>query len=60
MFNLPLNVQDVREANVSGDWRISVLRELDEIAISIEEVTKAVKEMKSGKAEVKMDFQWNV
>ena len=51
-FEQVLNVEDVREANidVSGDWRIPVLGELNERAISIEEVREAVNKMKWGKA----------
>ena len=43
---------DVREANinVSGDWRMPVMGELNERAISIEEVREAVNEMKSRNA----------
>ena len=43
-------MEDVRKANVSGDWRTPVLGELNERAIPIEEVRDAVNEMKSGKA----------
>ena len=47
-----LNVADVREAkvNVVGNWRMPVLGDLNERAISLEEVREAVNEMKSGKA----------
>ena len=45
-------MEDVRAANINvfGYWRMPVLRELYERAISIDEVRKAVDEMKSGKA----------
>ena len=45
---------DVREANINvvGNWQMPVLGDLNERAISLEEVGKAVKEMKSGKAPV--------
>ena len=53
-FKQVLNVEDVRQANinVSGDCRTpyAVLRELNERAISIEEVREAVNDMKSSKA----------
>ena len=51
-FEQVLNVADVREANinVSGDRRMLLLRELNQRAISIEEVRETVNEMKSGKA----------
>ena len=43
---------DVREANINvvGNWRMPVFGDLNEIAISLKEVGKAVNEMKSGKA----------
>ena len=45
-----LNVADVREANnnVVGNWRMPVLGDLNERAISFEEVGEIVNEMKSG------------
>ena len=45
-------MRKMSEANVNfrGDWRMPVLGELNERAISKEEVRKAVNEMKSGKA----------
>ena len=51
-FEQVLNVADVREANVNvvGNWRMPVLGDLRERAISLEEVGEAVNEMKSGKA----------
>ena len=57
-----LNVEDVREANinVSVDWRMIVLEELNARAISIEEVREALKEMKSSKALGLEDFRWSV
>ena len=50
-FEQVLNVADVREANtnVVGNWRMPVLGDLNERAISLEEVWEAVSEMKSGK-----------
>ena len=50
---------DVREANINvvGNWRVPVLGDLNERAISLKEVGEAVNKMKSGKA---MDFRWNV
>ena len=51
-FEQVLNVADVREANINvfGNWRMPVLGDLNERAISSEEVREAVNEMKSGKA----------
>ena len=47
-----LNVADVREANINvvGNWWMPVLGDLNERAISLEEVGEEVNEMKSGKA----------
>ena len=43
---------DVREANINvvGNWRMPELGDLNERAISLDEVREAVNEMKSGKA----------
>ena len=51
-FEQVLNVADVREANIKvvGNWRMPVFGDLNERAISLEEVGKAVNEIKSGKA----------
>ena len=51
-FEKVLNVADVREANINviGNWRMPVLGDLNDRAISLEEVGEAVNEMKSGKA----------
>ena len=51
-FEHVLNVADVREANtnVVGNWRMPVLGDLNERAMSLEEVREAVNEMKSAKA----------
>ena len=51
-FEEVLNVADVREANINvvGNWRMPVLGDLNERAISLKEVWEAVNEMKSGKA----------
>ena len=51
-FEQVLNVADVREANINevGNWRIPVLGDLNERAMSLEEVGEAVNEMRSGKA----------
>ena len=51
-FDQVLNVADVREANINivGNLRMLVLGDLNERAISLEEVGEAVNEMKSGKA----------
>ena len=51
-FEQVLNVADVREANINviGNGRMPVLGDLNERAISLEEVAEAVNEMKSGKA----------
>ena len=45
-FEQVLNVADVREANINvvGNWRMPVLRDLNERAISFEEVGEAVNE----------------
>ena len=47
-FEQVLNVGDVREANINvvGNWRMPVLGDLHERAISLEEVGEAVNEMK--------------
>ena len=47
-----LNVEDVIEANINivGNWRMAVLEDLNERAISLVKVSEAVNEMKSGKA----------
>ena len=47
-----LNVADVREANINavGNWRMPVLGDLNERAISLEEVGEAVNEIQSVKA----------
>ena len=60
-FEQVMNVADVREAyiNVVGNWRMPVLRDLNERATSLEEEGKAVNEMKSGKHPGQwMDFWW--
>ena len=51
-FEQILNAADVREANINvdGNWRLPVLGDLNQSAISLEEVGEAVNEMKSGKA----------
>ena len=51
-FEQVLNVSDVREANINvfGNWRMPVLGDLNERAISLVEVREAVSEMKSVKA----------
>ena len=51
-FEQVLNVADAREANMNvvGNWRMPVLGDLNERAISLEEVVEAVNEMKSAKA----------
>ena len=50
-FEQVLNAEDVREANVNVVRdRMPMLGEVNESAISIEEVREAVKEMKLGKA----------
>ena len=43
---------DDREANINvvGNWRMPVLGDLNETAMSLEEVGEAVNEMKSGEA----------
>ena len=52
VFKQVLNVANVMEANINvvGNWRVPVLGDLNEIAISLEEVEEAVNEIKSGKA----------
>ena len=51
-FEQVLNVADVRDSNINvhGNFRMPVLGDLIERAISLEEVGEAVNEMKSGKA----------
>ena len=51
-FEQVLNFADVREANINvvGNWRMPALGDLNERAISLEEVGEAVNEIKSGKA----------
>ena len=43
---------DVREVNINlvGNWQMTVLGDMNERGISLEEVGEAVNEMKSGKA----------
>ena len=50
-FEQVLNVADVREANINvvGNWRMLVLGDLNERAISLKKVGETVKETKSGK-----------
>ena len=53
----------VREANINvlvGDRRMPVLEELNETAISIEEVRETVKGIKLVRHQVLIDFQWNI
>ena len=47
-----LNGEDVREENINvvGNWRMAVLGDLNERAISLEEAGVEVEEIKSGKA----------
>ena len=51
-FEQVLIVADAGEANINvvGNWRMPVLGDLNERAISLGEVGEAVNEMKSGKA----------
>ena len=58
-FEHVLNVVDVREVNINvvGNWRMPILGDLNEKAISLEEVGEAVNEMKSGKAPGLDEFQ---
>ena len=51
-FEQVLNVADVSVANINVvfNWRMPALGDLDERAISLEEVREAANEMKSGKA----------
>ena len=51
-FEQVLNVADVRKANINvvGNWRVPVLGDLNEKAISLVKERKAVNEIKSGKA----------
>ena len=51
-FEQVLNVADVREENINvvGNWQMPALGDLNERAISLEEVWEAVNEMKSSKA----------
>ena len=51
-FEQVLNVTDDREANINvvGNWQMPLLGDLNERAISLEEVGEAVNEMKSFKA----------
>ena len=53
-FMQELNVADDREANINvvGNWRMLELGDLNERAISIEEVREATNEIKSGKVPV--------
>ena len=47
-----MNVPDAREANINvvGNWRMPVSGDMNERAISLEEIGEAVNEMGSGKA----------
>ena len=53
---------DVREENINvvGNWRMLVLGDLNERAISLVEVREAVNKIKSGKAQDWMDLQWSI
>ena len=61
-FEQVLNVADVREANINvvGNWHMPVLGDLNERAISLEELVEAVNEIKSGKTIGLDEFRWNV
>ena len=63
-FEQVLNVADVREANINvvGNWRMPVLGDLNERAISLEEVREAVNEIRlqGWRLQGWMDFRWNV
>ena len=61
-FEQVLNVADVREANINvvGNWRMPVLGDFNERAISLEEVREAVNERKLVRLQGWMDFRWNV
>ena len=54
------NVADVREANINvvGTWGMPVMGDFNERAISLEEVEKAVNEMKSGQAGGMLKERW--
>ena len=58
-FEQILNVANAREANINvvGNWRVPVLGDLNERAISLQEVREAVNEIKSGKAPGLDEFQ---
>ena len=51
-FEQVMNVADVRESNINvvGNWRMPVMGDLNERAISLVEVREEVNEMKSSKA----------
>ena len=51
-FEQVLNVADVRKTNINvvGNWRMPVLGDLNERAISLVEIREGPVEMKSGKA----------
>ena len=53
-------MEDVTKANINvvGDWRMPLLGELNERAISIEEIRETLNEMKSSSSW--LDFQWSV
>ena len=61
-FEEVLNVADVREANINvvGNWRMPVLGDLNERAISLEEVREAVNDIKLVILPGLMDFQWKI
>ena len=60
-FEQVLHVADVREANINvvGYWRMPVLGDLNERAVSLEEVGEAVNEMNLVRLQGWMDFRWN-
>ena len=47
---MPCGICHKANINVVGNWQMLVLGDLNERAISLEEVREAVNEMKSGKA----------
>ena len=62
VFEQVPNVEDLREANIKvvGDRRMPVLGEMNERAISREDVREGVKEINRMRHQVCMDLHWSV
>ena len=61
-FEQVLNVADIREVNINvvGNRQLPVLGDLNERAVSLEEVGEAVNEIRSVRLQGWTDFRWNI